>query len=100
MEKGYDTVLCTENINISGGQIKRIMLARMLVEEKPILLLDEPTSSLDGDSTIKIIHTLQKISKDKLILVITHDNKFMEYSDCIYQVKDKKIVKYKEVIYE
>ena len=100
MEKGYDTVLCPENINISGGQIKRIMLARMLVEEKPILLLDEPTSSLDGDSTIKIIHTLQKISKDKLILVITHDNKFMEYSDCIYQVKDKKIVKYKEVIYE
>lgn len=91
MEAGYDTLITKENINISGGQIKRMMLSRLLLIDKEILLLDEPTASLDQKSAEKIMKALQKIAKEKLVIMITHDKNAKKYSNRIFEIREGKI---------
>lgn len=73
MEKGYDTLLTDDGKNLSGGQKQKIALARALIKNAPILLLDEITSALDKASEEKILETLRLISRSKAILMVTHD---------------------------
>jgi ABC-type lipoprotein export system ATPase subunit len=64
------------NINeLSSGQLQRVALARALVRDSSILLCDEPTENLDEESTTQILKTLKELSKDKLIIIATHEKK-------------------------
>ena len=58
---------------LSGGQLQRVLIARGLAVEPEILLLDEPTASVDSSSTSQIYKLLKKLNKDKTIIVVTHD---------------------------
>ena len=76
-------------MKISGGQIQRIGLARALFNNPDILILDEFTSSLDLSTEKKLMTTLQKIKNDKLIIIITHREQTIKFSDNVLDLTRK-----------
>ena len=78
---------------LSGGQKQRIAIARALVKSPEIIMADEPTGALDSNTGKQVFETLKKLSKDKLVLVVSHDREFAEqYGDRIIELKDGKIL--------
>ena len=88
---GYNTILKEDAANISGGQKQLLSLARALLTTSEILLLDEITSSLDPNTTNKIIHLLNDLKTDHTVIVITHNKDIMKVSDKLIILKDGKI---------
>ena len=78
---GYNTILKQDATNISGGQKQLLSLARALLTTSEIILLDEVTSSLDPNTTDKIIRLLEDLKTDHTIIVITHNKELMAISD-------------------
>jgi ABC-type multidrug transport system fused ATPase/permease subunit len=72
LPQGYDTFAGEKGNFLSGGQCQRIALARMILKDSPIILLDEPTASLDPKSEAFIQDSLKKLTKNKTILVVAH----------------------------
>lgn len=69
---GYDTVVGEGGNTLSGGEKQRISIARALIKNAPIVLLDETTSSLDADNEKEIHRALDALMKDKTVIVIAH----------------------------
>lgn len=83
--------------NLSGGQKQRLALARATINHPKILLLDEPTGSLDDRNTNKIMNYINKLKKQGLtILLITHDSRIIEHSDYIFKIKNTSLQALKE----
>lgn len=72
MELGYETVIGEGGATLSGGEKQRISIARALLKDAPIILLDESTSSLDADNETEINKALGLLMKDKTVIVIAH----------------------------
>lgn len=87
--EGIDSVLDEKASNISGGQKQRIGIARALYKNPKLLILDEPTSSLDEKTSKSFINTLNKIRKNIIIIMATHNLNNLEYCDEIYEIKNK-----------
>ncbi len=78
---------------LSGGQKQRIAIARALVKNPEIIMADEPTGALDSATGKQVFDTLKKLSKDKLVIIVSHDRDFAEmYADRIVELKDGKIL--------
>ena len=77
---------------MSGGQMQRVAIARALINNPDILLADEPTGALDSETSLQIMEILKDISKDKLIIMVTHNPELAEkYSSRIIRLVDGKI---------
>ena len=77
---------------LSGGQKQRVAIARALIKNPEIIMADEPTGALDSKTGKQIFDTLKELSKDKLIIVVSHDRDFAElYADRIIELADGKI---------
>jgi putative ABC transport system permease protein len=77
---------------LSGGQMQRVAIARAIVNDPDIILADEPTGALDTETSIQIMNLLKKISKDKLIIMVTHNPELAEkYSTRIVKLVDGKV---------
>jgi ABC-type multidrug transport system fused ATPase/permease subunit len=72
MPKGYDTMVGERGLTLSGGQRQRIGIARVVVRNSPILLLDEPTAALDSESEKLVIDALAKVMKGRTVITIAH----------------------------
>lgn len=78
---------------MSGGQMQRVAIARALVNDPDIILADEPTGALDTETSVQIMEILKEISKNKLIIMVTHNPELAEkYSSRIVKILDGKIV--------
>ncbi len=78
---------------LSGGQKQRIAIARALVKKPEIIMADEPTGALDSNTGKQVFDTLKKLSRDKLVIVVSHDREFAEqYGDRIIELKDGQIL--------
>ncbi len=78
---------------MSGGQMQRVAVARALINNPDIILADEPTGALDSETSVQIMELLKEISKDKLIIMVTHNPDLAyEYSNRIIKVSDGKVV--------
>lgn len=78
---------------LSGGQMQRVAIARALVNNPDIILADEPTGALDTKTSVQVMEILKKISKDKLIIMVTHNPELAEkYSSRIIKILDGKII--------
>ncbi|MBN2268192.1 MAG: ATP-binding cassette domain-containing protein [Acholeplasmataceae bacterium] len=78
---------------LSGGQMQRVAIARALVNNPKILLADEPTGALDSKTSIQIMQLIQKISKDRLVIMVTHNSTIAEkFSDRIVRLVDGRVV--------
>jgi subfamily B ATP-binding cassette protein MsbA len=71
MPDGYDTMLGDQG-TLSGGQRQRIGIARAIIRNNPILILDEPTAALDTESEVRVIEALQRLMKDRTVIMIAH----------------------------
>lgn len=95
--KALEEVGLKEHINkkpnqLSGGQMQRVAIARALVNNPDIILADEPTGALDTKTSVQIMDILKKISKDKLIIMVTHNPELAEkYSSRIIKILDGNI---------
>lgn len=78
--------------NLSGGQRQRLVLARALLKDSPIYIMDEATSNIDVESENKIMEVLYELSKEKLVLCISHRLANLIHADAIYCLKDGDIV--------
>ena len=78
---------------MSGGQMQRVAIARALVNDPDILLADEPTGALDSETSVQVMDLLQEVSKDRLVVMVTHNPELAEeYANRIVRVKDGKII--------
>ena len=78
---------------MSGGQMQRVAIARALINNPDILLADEPTGALDSETSVQIMELLKEISKDKLIIMVTHNPDLAyEYSNRIIKCMDGQII--------
>ena len=78
---------------MSGGQMQRVAIARAIVNNPDIILADEPTGALDSATSVQIIEILKEISKDKLVIMVTHNPQLAdEYSSRIIRLKDGSLV--------
>ncbi|HFU4203529.1 TPA: ATP-binding cassette domain-containing protein [Streptococcus suis] len=77
---------------LSGGQMQRVAIARALVTNPQIILADEPTGALDSKTSVQIMELMKKISKDKLVIMVTHNPELAElYSNRIIRIADGKV---------
>lgn len=78
---------------LSGGQKQRIAIARALIKNPRIIMADEPTWALDSNTGKQVLDTLKKLSKEKLVIVVSHDREFAEvYGDRIIELKDGSVI--------
>ena len=90
--KGYDLEIRERGIGLSGGQRQTINLARSLLHDPKILLLDEPTSSMDQGTEKKVVASLKEVSEDKTMMIVTHRNPILTMVDRVFVLEGGQIV--------
>ena len=88
----FDTLIGENGVRLSGGQKQRLSIARAILKESPIILLDEATSSLDADSEEIVQNAIANLTKNKTTLVIAHRLSTIHNADKIFVMKNGKIV--------
>jgi len=83
---GWGYVINDKSSNTSGGEKQKIAILRILLKDPKIMIFDEPTSALDAATTNKLIHYLQSIKHDKIIIIITHDEHIKTQCDTIIKM--------------
>ena len=77
---------------LSGGEKRRLSFCSILLKDTPLILCDEVTSSLDYENKIIVMETLKKLSKNHIIIFVTHEEELVqEYAQDILYIKDKKL---------
>jgi ABC-type multidrug transport system fused ATPase/permease subunit len=88
MPKGYDSLVGERGLTLSGGQRQRIGIARAIIRNSPILILDEPTAALDTESEKLVIDALERLMKGRTVITIAHRLSTIRDSDKILVLKD------------
>ena len=88
---GFDTIIGEKGVRLSGGQRQRIAIARAILKNPSILILDEATSSLDTESEFLVQKAIDNLMEDRTVLVIAHRLTTVENADTIVVMKDGKI---------
>ena len=89
---GYDLQIQERGVGLSGGQRQTINLARSLLHNPQILLLDEPTSSMDQGTEKKVVEALNEYGRDKTMLIVTHRNPILSMVDRVLVIENGKVV--------
>ncbi|HEV2200093.1 MAG TPA: ABC transporter ATP-binding protein [Bryobacteraceae bacterium] len=92
LPQGYDTILGERGATLSGGQRRRIALARAAVRSAPIVILDEPTAGLDGRNESEVNAALSALSRDRTTLWISHHLATVSHADRIFYLDDGRII--------
>ena len=88
----YDTMIGENGVRLSGGQKQRISIARAVLKDSPIILLDEATSSLDAESEEIVQNAINNLIKNKTTLVIAHRLSTIHNADKIFVVKEGRVI--------
>ncbi len=92
LPQGYDTIVGERGQKLSGGQQQRIAIARAVLKNPPILILDEATSAVDNETEAAIQRSLEKITKNRTTIAIAHRLSTVRNADCIYVMEYGKLV--------
>ena len=90
--EGFDTVIGEGGTSLSGGEKQRLSIARCILKDSPIVILDEATASVDADNERAIQEAISELCKNKTLLVITHRLKTIKDADQILVISDGKII--------
>ncbi|WP_294345458.1 ABC transporter ATP-binding protein [uncultured Clostridium sp.] len=88
LPNGVDTIIGTNGTYLSGGECQRISIARAILKDAPILILDEATAFADPDNEVKVQAAFEELSKGKTVIMIAHRLSTVTSADCIYVLKD------------
>jgi ATP-binding cassette, subfamily C, bacterial CydD len=92
LPQGYDTEIGERGARLSAGQVQRIAIARAFLKDAPLLVLDEPTSSLDPESETLIRHALERLMQNKTVLVIAHRYNTIANAQQVAVLEDGRLV--------
>jgi len=92
LPQGYNTMVGERGITLSGGQRQRIAIARAIIRNTPILILDEPSSGLDAASEKLVFEALDRLMEGRTSIVIAHRLSTIRRADSIFVVKDGTII--------
>ena len=92
LPQGYDTIVGERGQKLSGGQKQRIAIARAVLKDPPVLILDEATSAVDNETEAAIQRSLEKITKNRTTIAIAHRLSTVRNADCIYVMEQGKLV--------
>ena len=92
MEEGYDTIVGERGVGLSGGQKQRITLARAIVKDPAILILDDTTSAVDVETEKEIQKALKRVMQGRTTFIIAHRISSVKHADLILILEDGKIV--------
>jgi len=88
MPHGYDTLVGERGVTLSGGQRQRIGIARAIIRDSPILILDEPTAALDNESERVVMDALEKLMAGRTVITITHRLNTISDYDKIFVIQN------------
>ena len=91
LPQGYDTILGERGATLSGGQRQRIAIARAILKDAPILVLDEPTSAVDEESERLIMEALARLIKGRTVIMVSHRPSFIKMAQRVVVLKGKNI---------
>ena len=83
--------MCTNGVYLSGGEQQRIAIARAILKNTPILILDEATAFADPDNEVRVQQALSALSKGKTVIMIAHRLSSIREADCIYVLQNGEI---------
>jgi ATP-binding cassette subfamily B protein/subfamily B ATP-binding cassette protein MsbA len=92
LPEGYDTTLAEKGSTLSGGERQRIAIARAVLKDAPILILDEPTSAVDARTEAKIFEAISRLMRERTTFIITHRLSTIRRADQILTMQDGRIV--------
>ena len=92
LPEGFDTLVGERGVKLSGGQRQRLALARAVLKDPPILVLDEATSAVDNETEAAIQRSLDRLGVGRTVLVIAHRLSTVRNADCIVVVEDGRVV--------
>ncbi|WP_337059782.1 ABC transporter ATP-binding protein [Kineococcus sp. G2] len=88
LPQGYDTPVSERGGSLSGGQRQRLAIARALLREPGLVLLDEPTTGLDGESARTVLHALDRLTAGRTTILVTHDASLLPWCDRVVELRD------------
>ena len=91
-DNGIDTVIGAGGVYLSGGEAQRIAVARAVLKNSPIVILDEATAFADPDNEVKIQKALHELSRDKTVIMIAHRLSTVKNADCIFVLQNGELV--------
>lgn len=91
MPDGANTVIGTKGVYLSGGEQQRIAIARAMLKNAPVIILDEATAFADPDNEVKVQKAFSELAKGKTVIMIAHRLSTVVGADCIYVIKDGQI---------
>lgn len=91
-DSGVDTVIGSNGVYLSGGEAQRIAIARAILKNAPIVILDEATAFADPDNEVKIQKALNELSKSKTVIMIAHRLSTVKNADCIFVLQNGKLI--------
>jgi ATP-binding cassette subfamily B protein len=92
MPEGYDTIVGERGVMLSGGQRQRIAIARAIIRDTPIVILDEPTTGLDAESEQLVLEALERLLEKRTAIVIAHQLSTIQDADAIFVIRDGVLV--------
>lgn len=91
LPEGYDTVLAERGDSLSGGQRQRLAIARAMLRDAPVVLLDEPTTGLDATSRTAVLAALERLTRGRTVLVVAHHDELLASCDRLVRIVESRI---------
>lgn len=98
LPQGYDTLVGEQGLRLSGGQCQRIALARALLVDPPVLLLDEATAMFDPNGERELLRTCREAFRTRTVIIITHRSASLALADRVVQLQHGKIIEYDQQV--
>jgi ATP-binding cassette, subfamily B, bacterial len=91
LPQGYETLVGERGMRLSGGERQRMSIARAFLKDAPVLILDEPTSSVDANTEFAIVQAMERLTRGRTTFIITHRPSALQHCDLVLKMEDGRV---------